>query len=101
MSIPAWARKGAKVVCISNAPEPGKVFYNECPPLGEPVTISGHVYALNGWALVIAEYPNPDIVVGEVGWLARRFRPLISQADDIATHFQALLSAPVKTEEPA
>lgn len=103
MSIPTWARKGAKVVCV-NA-EATSAF-------GVQELIEGDVYVIRWVGWFHHELQGRHAAVRVVGierfcnrrdypFDALRFRPLISQADDISTHFQALLSTPVKKEEDA
>lgn len=90
MSIPGWAHNGAKVVCVK--PDDDGTLVRDCIYTVQRAEADcGQIY------LIIADLPY-DL---RDGWRIERFRPLISQADDIATHFQAILSAPVKTEEPA
>lgn len=95
MSIPAWARKGAKVVYVDDSP--GYIESGNLMRLREVYTLIE----------VTDEFSEPACRVTGAGlqpWefmRLSRFRPLISQADDISTHFQALLSTPVKKEEDA
>lgn len=104
MSIPAWARVGAKVVLCRAIAGTGKA-HEVWPVVGGVYTIRGVVIDADGCGLHLEEIVNKvDIYsdgVGEVDFKVERFRPIISQADDISTHFQALLSTPEKKEEDA
>lgn len=91
--IPSWARVGAKVVCVDN-----KIYRGEksgpMPNLREPVTVKAFLPDSLGRGphLIIEEFPN----IGkfsrmELGWRLSRFRPLITEADDIAL-FKSLLN---------
>lgn len=89
-AIPSWARIGQKVVCVDDADSLGR-FYNATGAShwvsvlrkGEVYTICGfepHPF-WDGLCVQIAEEPEKH------AYALRRFRPLVSQADDIATHF--------------
>jgi hypothetical protein len=88
MSIPAWARVGAKVVCVDAH---AGILLNEVYTLRS-------CRIVDGWwgteALVtLIEVVNPIDEDGE--YFLSRFRPLITQKDDLDTHFRALLRVPV------
>lgn len=95
--IPSWARVGAKVVCIEGGdPECAAhtMFGLDWPKTSEVVTVVRAF--INPWnvpVLHLKEYPSPD---ERYGWDIARFRPLITQSDDISAHFAHLLdtSAP-------
>lgn len=87
-AIPSWARVGAKVVCIKGG-TPNSAAYTmfgiSYPTTDEVVTITKAF--VNPWGravLDLVEYPSPQ---EGVGWEIEHFRPLVSQSDDIATHF--------------
>lgn len=103
MSIPAWARKGAKVVCVPYMGADRLKFDGSADlAKGEIVTLRVVKVCSDGFVAVgLVEAPGPIIRGIEALYRLRNFRPLISQADDISTHFQALLSTPVKKEEDA
>lgn len=85
-AIPSWARVGAKVVYIDDSP--GDVDD------GGKRLIVGEVYVLRA---VTDEFPSVACrVVGDglEPWefmRLNRFRPLVSQSDDISVHFAHLL----------
>jgi len=82
-AIPSWARVGAKVVCVDARPG----TRNGAGGLveGAEYTLS-HVYvSIQGNAACkVTAFPNGRLRLS-------RFRPLVSQADDIATHFSQFL----------
>jgi len=80
--IPAWAVRGAKVVCVM--PDELGTLTKDAVYTVVRAEHDGRVY------LIIAELP-PDM---RDGWRIERFRPLITQQDDIETHFKALLDVP-------
>jgi len=95
-AVPSWARVGAKVVCVQS------VIYQEAySPLvrGAVYTVAAIIEPIEAarWdgnvdaspAFVLAEVDNPYSYTN--AYDIRRFRPLVSQEDDIATHFQQLL----------
>lgn len=97
MSIPSWAKVGAKVVCVDDS--------YDCTGAGkEPLITAGTVYT-------VESISDPYIRLLEVegafsrygGYRWRRFRPLVtrSQEQDIAEHFARHLhqNASRKTEE--
>lgn len=96
--IPAWAFAGAKVVCIrdfSQAVATGDIRYNTKPALNAVYHVAhakdyGHAAAIS-----LAEF-EPDHYFD-----VRGFRPAISQADDLAAHFDQLLQVPHRIEEKA
>jgi len=81
--IPAWARVGAKVVCVRSD-----------PPRSDPLR-RGAVYTIARVYVddEIGSGPYVDLVeVARVGWWLKRFRPLITIEDDISAHFAHLLN---------
>ncbi len=102
MSIPAWARVGAKVVCVDN--------HDAIDARGNPIQplIVGEVYRIERLYVERHRFRG-EVVVGPCvslagvqsakhGWSLSRFRPLITQSDDISAHFQHHLSNPVREE---
>jgi hypothetical protein len=106
MSIPAWAVKGAKVVCVDAFEASG--WINGSDPL-----VSGRVYTVEraiisprtGEAmLLLAEAKRSKMFIEyagfEAGYYASRFRPVKTIEDDISEHFAQHLtvrgSAPVE-----
>jgi len=82
--IPGWARVGAKVVCVDDGDAPALTA-------DAIYTITGIAFGWQGVGfLVLAELPEHL----RDGWFFSRFRPLITQQDDIETHFKALLDVP-------
>ena len=112
--VPAWARVGAKMVCISidaprSAPPSGSRWSNDQRALlrvGEIYTIrqikrNSHT---GGLGACLQEVVRP-ILTSDAGieqpyglW---RFRPLITIEDDLEAHFTILLRQPVSIKEPA
>lgn len=100
MSIPSWARVGAKVVCINdklpeNSPFPMR---SECPPRGGIYLVDGtsHSPYSDVETLLISGYPNIDLENGDtrdIGWRVTRFRPLHSLRKDVAAIKSMLLPA--------
>lgn len=95
MSIPSWAVRGAKVVCINDH------GYRTEWPGAYPV--KGGVYTIDG-----ADLRHPDaIFLEECGpvdgltcsWSATRFRPLVTEKDDLATHFEQYLKTDHRATE--
>jgi hypothetical protein len=97
--IPSWARVGAKVVCITKAVSPVILRHNY-PKQGGIYTVRKVVFASADGkpCLLLNEVVNfiwePGISQREPAFGAENFRPLISQQDDIETHFKALLDVP-------
>ena len=83
MSVPSWATVGERVVCVADSStaciHPGPAVYT--------ITKAGY-FGCSNW----------HIVVGGCVERADRFRPLITQSDDISAHFQHHLSNPVREE---
>lgn len=115
VTIPVWARKNAKVVCIDNGPRRSPAHGCICEPATKPQV--GHVYTIRKVALYAGDLCLHLVEVRQLGlrrrfgftvrsecpYLIGRFAPAvstknaagISQADDISTHFQQLLTTPV------
>lgn len=102
--IPSWAVKGARVVCVDNRPAGCPV--NPHPPLGTRLVISG-VLPDNVWGggvcLVISGYPNPSEVFAgvEMGWRIARFRPLVSDTDELGIETVLYRAKGLKSKVPA
>lgn len=98
MGIPAWAVKGAKVVCIAGGDPngPGFKLVGGYPVTGGVYTIRSVTDRGRGGKVLLrlAEF-RPFIHNGNEwgGWDADRFRPLVTQQDDIEAHFFHLLDA--------
>jgi len=98
-AIPSWARVGAKVVCVDDAPIPGQMGPGwgglDGLTRGEIYTIRGHAKGsysgLPGVLLAEIIRPLGRRESYEQPFRLSRFRPLVSQADDIATHFSQFL----------
>ena len=99
MDLPSWARVGAKVVCVDD------VDHRETRYLHKDWVSAGQTYiirevyfdgGLPGFLLVgVKGHINP--VCGlEQGYAISRFRPLVDQQTDIATHFAHHLKQPEK-----
>lgn len=96
----SWARVGVKCVCTHTFTD---------VQFGETVPVKGNVYTIRdmgfdedgGW-IRLREVVNPphfysDGGYGECQWALEKFRPLISQADDVAM-FQKLVEGMKPTE---
>lgn len=104
-AIPSWARVGAKVVCVDAA---------DTQSGGVPEIAEGVVYQIR-WAGHYSDWYNGEYsgvrlvgidrfdtaVLSDVAFKLFRFRPLITQQDDITTHFEQFLHTPQKIEERA
>lgn len=92
MDIPSWSRVGAKVVCINNKALPGHVWSSlPQPRVGSIYTVTRmFISPIDGSPVVrLMELPETEPFDG--GYLISRFRPLITQQDDIEAHFRVLL----------
>lgn len=98
MSIPAWMKAGAKVVCVDDS------------WLGDRPLTRGEIYTIKAVGFDEADigpYAGPTAVVlalheaenrtGACGFDARRFRPVKTIDDDISEHFAVYLKTPVRT----
>lgn len=92
MSIPSWAKVGAKVVCVDGEDTSGAL-------------LSGVVYTVDGISgdrygvfLHIEAARLNDATDGNA-WLVSRFRPVSERTakDDISEHFAVYLKTPVRT----
>ena len=96
--IPSWAVRGAKVVCIDGAERSSKTVDGWAPKTGGIYTIRSTFFAegWNCWYLRLEEYVADGVFWRgiEPGWDLPRFRPLITEQDDLETHFKALLDVP-------
>lgn len=87
--IPAWCRVGAKVVCVDDRPHCAVAHLSR-----------GQVYTVREIAidpgrpsgLILREVRNPIWRDGqEYGYLITRFRPLVTEQDDLEAHFNQFL----------
>jgi hypothetical protein len=98
-AIPSWARVGAKVVFISDIRPKDMRGVAAFPKKGGIYTIREVRVAAGRGYLLLREIVNPTIWTSDAGYAERAaeielFRPLITQQDDIETHFKALLDVP-------
>ena len=91
-AIPAWAFVGAKVVCIDADLHGGPGWPPLAPVEGATYVIVRHgpISISGNWQIEVATEDGRQVNAGHAFW-GKRFRPLITQEDDIATHFSALL----------
>jgi len=89
-------RVGQKVVCVNSKNTPGKSWYGDVPVVGQTYTIEDvFIGPITGTISLLleeikrSEWERESIGVDKLGYHAWRFRPVISQADDIAL-FHAL-----------
>lgn len=96
MSIPSWARVGAKVVCITQAVSPLALRHNHPKKNGIYTVRSVCMCDDGNPAFLLEECVNfvwdPMISQREPGFGVKHFRPLITQSDDISAHFQQFLN---------
>lgn len=100
MSVPAWARKGVRDVCVDDSLFDGRPPPVEgMPTLGEVYTITEvrDDYQRRGPHCVLKEHPR--IRFGfDTGWRLCRFRPLVDDSDEAlerdAEFFRQFLKAP-------
>jgi len=98
MSIPSWAYRGAKVVCVKNFPRAEVEGVNH-PHVNSVYTIREIDPVPPGDCIRLAEVIGHICLDGhEASWGIECFRPLITQSDDISAHFQHHLSNPVREE---
>jgi len=75
--IPSWAKPGAKVVCVDAFPLEGSIWVS--PPVeGVIYTITDTFYQEGVLLLRLKELRNFQ----DIGYLARRFRPLVSRTQE-------------------
>jgi hypothetical protein len=109
MTIPSWCRKGAKVVCIKrDAWKPVNGAPKPCgetdPTYGQALTIR-EVEVSGAYVILrFAEIVNPPLRFAgghrrECGYLVGNFRPVVSQKDDLATHFEQYLKTDHRATE--
>lgn len=102
--VPSWAKTGAKVVCVNAAPKPLRdtngvphdpsYFGFTLPVEGETYTIRSAKAYKDGVGIFLNEIDNTHCLNGkgnEVALGIWRFRPIITEADDIAL-FKSLLN---------
>lgn len=104
-TIPSWAVRGAKVVCI-NATSGQGAWINDAPTVGAIYTVKRAFINHVGRAALhleeLARSPSACKRFGtEVGYRADRFRPLVTLSSDIAEHFEHLLDVPASHEREA
>jgi hypothetical protein len=99
-----WAVPGAKVVCVDASTVPGEIWKNgDCPVKGATYTISD-VWVDNSGSLVLEFVEKQRSLKSEqafgyrVGYNVRRFRPLITQADDVAKFAHLLTTTKEKVD---
>jgi len=98
MDIPSWAFKGNRVVCVDDAID-GDISGITIPQRGETYTIREVWWndAWRHWQVRLAEIVNPPFLYAdhadplEAAFNVSRFRPLVSQQDDIEAHFSRFL----------
>lgn len=98
MSLPSWARVGAKVVCVDavGAPELVERQTYTIEAIDDvPLRLGG----LGVWLVEVSIMQNA--VGSYYGFRLSRFRPLVTIEDDITTYFAELLTAPVRVTEEA
>jgi len=94
--IPAWAYRGAKVVCVDDAMR-GDTTGIELPKLDQTYTIRHVIWNTywRGWQTRLVEVVNQpqlyNIGFVEAAWNLSRFKPLITQQDDLEAHFNQFL----------
>ena len=100
MTIPSWAKVGAKAVFVG-APDTG-ACPGQMPVIGRVYTISRVQDVAGGAIVALRELPLFD-QNGEIGIRLRFFRPLVtrSQEQDIAEHFAHHLRRDVPARERA
>lgn len=99
MSVPSWCFVGAKVVCVTNKPLPN----SDMCEAAEGMLVVGATYILRD----VAERPRDGHVgvrlreLGPLpfGFLIDRFRPLVTEKDDLEAHFNELLTVPHRVTE--
>lgn len=102
MTIPSWARVGAKCVC-TRASWNDALRGEKVPHLGQVLTIRSIVIDADGAAgLTFVEVVNsPRLYIEgfcEATFSVSNFRPLVTTEDDIETHFAQHLHT--KLSEP-
>lgn len=100
----SWARVGVKVVCVDDAwPENSWYGYEVLPVKGQAYTIRDLVEYEGTLCCLLVEVQNSpqDYNQGmiEAAFAVRRFRPLITQEDDVAMFRELLNVADKKVEE--
>lgn len=92
MTIPSWAVRGAKVVCVDAFIDAAR-HHKIIVPLvqNEVYTIREVTPRPDGVGILLDEIVNEKSVVFpdlEYAYRIQRFRPLIALEDDIANHFE-------------
>lgn len=103
MSIPSWAKVGAKCICVDGRLyfwAPGVANSSRPPVKGEIYTIVASRIDIYGDARVFIEgCPNLKAFdPTDHGWGVERFRPVKTIEDDISEHFAILLRTPSKVD---
>lgn len=107
MSIPSWAVKGAKVVCVDDTAAV-RWADGEAPVLGAIYTIDRVRVLLSGTVVLdLVELRRHPISIahhsGQCGYGIRRFRPLVTRTaeQDVSEHFAHHLHQSVSETEAA
>lgn len=96
-AIPSWARVGAKVVCVDASPPP--FGWSRDPLVAQAIyQIEAIEVDHTGVGLFLVEAKTLSTTRG---YWANRFRPLITQSDDMAAHFRKLLDVPANHQVEA
>lgn len=97
MSLPIWARVGAKVVCVTKM---AKLLKGEAQlVVGDIYTIRTVEWAEGDYGFTLVEVVNPALWNGtECLYSWYKFRPLVTIEDDLEAHFTNLLRVP--TNQP-
>jgi hypothetical protein len=85
-AIPAWAVRGAKVVCVNDRPLPGSIWWDDAPQKGAIYTVErARVLATGEPVLYLSEIARSPATIlehgGETGYGIFRFRPVHSIDD--------------------
>jgi hypothetical protein len=108
MTIPSWAVRGAKVVCVDDAEHndwlsPGIMYFDGLDGLAK-----GQIYTVRevffdeierAWSVRLEEIVRGKFRGVEDGYNPCRFRPVVSQKDDLATHFEQYLKTDHRATE--
>lgn len=108
MTIPSWARRGAKVVCWRCPTDGVRVAFADNPTVGAIYTLDRVDIGLNGIAAASLMEMNCILPDGEeFGYELAAFRPLVDDTNDNEIEAQIYHKrvrqngAPVKELEPA
>jgi hypothetical protein len=106
MSVPSWARRGQKVVCVDDTDLEHRSYQETCPVSGAVYTIR-EVMPSTRWpgefVITLVEIVNqPQRYAGglcECCFRGTRFRPLVTLESDIETHFAQYLKTDHRATE--